>query len=53
MGKKAKIVLDGSKIVNAGRIIESLIGRNVKIQEFNYKPKGYRFIVGDYSDIVL
>jgi len=47
------VIMDGSTIINAGRIVESLIGRNVKIQERNSKPKGYRFVVGDYSDIVL
>ena len=47
------VIMDGSKIINAGRIVESLIGRNVKIQECNSKPRGYRFIVGDNSDIVL
>ncbi|HIH69037.1 glucose-1-phosphate thymidylyltransferase [Methermicoccus shengliensis] len=47
------VIMDGSKIINAGRFVESLIGRNVKIQECNSKPRGYRFIVGDNSDIVL
>jgi len=47
------VIMDGSKIINAGRIVESLIGRNVKIQECNSKPRGYRFVVGDNSDIVL
>lgn len=47
------VIMDGSAIINAGRIVESLIGRNVKIQECNSKPKGYRFVVGDNSDIVL
>jgi len=45
--------MDGSIIINAGRIVESLIGRNVKIVEANSKPKGCRFVVGDNSNIVL
>ncbi len=47
------VIMDGSKIVNAGRVIESLIGRNVRIQECGFKPRGHRFVVGDNSDIVL
>ena len=47
------VIMDGSTIVNAGRIVESLIGRNVKIREHDSKPKGYRFVVGDNSHIVL
>lgn len=47
------IIMDESKIINAGRIVESLIGKNVRIQESISKPKGHRFIVGDNSDISL
>jgi len=47
------VVMDGSRIKNAGRIVESLIGRNVKIRENSTKPKGYRFIAGDNSEIML
>lgn len=47
------VIMDGSVIINAGRIVESLIGRNVKIREHDSKPKGCRFIVGDNSDIIL
>jgi glucose-1-phosphate thymidylyltransferase len=45
--------MDGSKVTNAGRIVESLIGRNVRIRESECKPKGSRLIVGDNSDIML
>jgi glucose-1-phosphate thymidylyltransferase len=47
------IIMDGSNIANAGRIVESLIGRNVRIRESECKPKGSRLIVGDNSDIML
>jgi len=47
------IIMDGSNIMNAGRIVESLVGRNVRIMESNGKPKGSRLIVGDNSDIML
>ena len=47
------IVLEGSEIVNAGRIVESLIGRNVKVLKCETKPAGRRLIVGDNSKIIL
>ncbi len=47
------IIMDDSQILNAGRIVESLIGKNVKIQENASLPKGHRFIVGDNSEIGL
>ena len=47
------IIMDESRIINAGKIVESLIGRNVKIQEGVALPKGHRLIVGDNSDISL
>jgi len=47
------IIMDKSKVLNAGRIVESLIGRNVRISESDCKPKGSRLIVGDNSDIML
>jgi len=47
------IIMDDSRIVNAGKIVESLIGRNVRIQEGIALPKGNRLIVGDNSDISL
>lgn len=47
------IIMDESRIVNAGKIVESLIGRNVRIQEGVALPKGNRLIVGDNSEISL
>jgi len=47
------VIMEGSKIINAGRIIESLIGRGVTIQKGDSKPMGQRFVVGDNSNIVL
>ncbi len=47
------VVMDGSEIINAGRIVESLIGRGVKIIEGDSWPKGNRFIVGDNSVVVI
>lgn len=47
------IIMDDSRISNAGKIVESLIGKNVRIREGVSKPKGHRLIVGDNSDISL
>jgi len=47
------IVMAGCSIVNASRIIESLIGKNVRIRENGEKPAGNKFIVGDNSEIRL
>jgi glucose-1-phosphate thymidylyltransferase len=47
------IIMDFSEIMSAGRIVESLVGRNVRITESVGKPKGSRLIIGDNSDIML
>jgi len=47
------VVMDGSKIVNAGRIVESLIGRGVRIRENDSKPKGHKLVIGDNSEIII
>jgi glucose-1-phosphate thymidylyltransferase len=47
------VVMAGSSLLNAGRILESLIGKNVKIRENGCKPVGNRFVVGDNSEIML
>jgi glucose-1-phosphate thymidylyltransferase len=45
------IVMEGAKIVNAEKIVESLIGKNVNIEKDNKLPKGRRFIIGDSSKV--
>lgn len=47
------VIMSDCMILNAGRVLESLIGKNVKIRENVLKPLGNRFVVGDNSDIVL
>jgi len=47
------IIMDDSTISKAGKVVESLIGRNVRVQEGLALPKGNRLIVGDNSDISL
>ena len=47
------VVLDESVIENAGRIVESLIGRGVRIRKGNSRPSGHRFVIGDNSELTL
>jgi len=47
------IILPDSEILNAGRIVESLIGRGVKILKGNTHPFGKKLVVGDNSRITL
>lgn len=48
---EGSIVMDGTKINVRRKIVDSLIGANVNISESCKKPKGYRFIVGDSSEV--
>ncbi len=47
------VIMEECSISNAGRIMESLVGKNVNIRENGGRPMGHRLIVGDNSDIVL
>lgn len=47
------IILPDSEIRDAGRIVESLIGRGVKIIKGNSHPLGRKFIIGDNSRVIL
>jgi glucose-1-phosphate thymidylyltransferase len=48
------IVLEGSEIANVPlRIDGSLVGRNVKIRHSEIKPKAYRFMLGDRSELEI
>jgi len=47
------VIMAKSTILGAGRIIESMIGKNVRIQENGGRPAGNRFVVGDNSEIML
>ncbi len=48
------IVLEGSSICDLGdRMEASLIGRNVKLERSNSRPRAYRFMVGDNSEIKI
>jgi len=48
---EGSIVMDGTKINVRRKIVDSLIGANVSISESCKKPKGYRFVVGDSSEV--
>jgi glucose-1-phosphate thymidylyltransferase len=46
------IVLEGSRIHDIGtRIEDSLIGKNVRLHRVPAKPKAYRFMLGDNSEV--
>jgi glucose-1-phosphate thymidylyltransferase len=48
------IVLEGSSVIDVGaRVESSLIGRNVRVYRSEAKPKSFRLMVGDRSDIGL
>jgi len=48
------IVLEASHIIGIGsRIESSLLGRNVRLQRGDVRPKTYKFMVGDNSEIQL
>jgi glucose-1-phosphate thymidylyltransferase len=46
------IVMEDSEIISAGRIVESLIGKAVKIKRKEQLPNGRKLIVGDRSEII-
>jgi glucose-1-phosphate thymidylyltransferase len=48
---EGSIVMDGTKIDITRKIVDSLIGANVSISESLQKPNGYRFVVGDSSEV--
>lgn len=46
------IVLEGSTITNIEhRVVDSLIGKNVRIHREPVKPSAYRFMLGDNSEV--
>ena len=46
------IVLEGAKITDlANRVVDSLIGKNVRIYRQPVKPSAYRFMLGDNSEV--
>lgn len=46
------IILENSKILDInGRIEDSLIGKNVEVKRVESKPKAYKFMLGDQSEV--
>lgn len=48
---ESSIVMDGAFVNCSKKIVDSLIGANVKILDSEQVPRGCRFIVGDSSDV--
>jgi glucose-1-phosphate thymidylyltransferase len=47
------VVMDGAKLINAGNVVDSMIGRGAVIEKNNSLPKGSKFIIGDNSWVRL
>lgn len=47
------IIMDGTVVKCGGRIVESLIGKEVKIMERNQHPIGRKLVLGDRSQVIL
>lgn len=47
------VVLNGSKIRHAGRIVDSLIGKEVTIVKHDGPTQGHRFVIGDNSEVYI
>jgi len=43
------VVMDGAKLINAGNIVDSMIGKGAVIERNKNLPKGNKFIIGDNS----
>ena len=43
------VLMDGAKLINAGNIVDSMIGRGAVIEKNKNLPKGNKFIIGDNS----
>jgi glucose-1-phosphate thymidylyltransferase len=41
------VLMEGARIIDAGDIVDSIIGRDVIIEKNNKLPKGNKFIIGD------
>ncbi len=43
------VLMDGAKLINAGNIVDSMIGRGAVIEKNKSLPKGNKFVIGDNS----
>jgi glucose-1-phosphate thymidylyltransferase len=47
------VVMDDAKLINAGNVVDSLIGRGAVIEKNKSLPKGSKFVIGDNSWVRL
>ena len=47
------VVLERSRILNAGRIVDSLVGRDVEVSRSRRRPRATRLMLGDHSVVDL
>jgi glucose-1-phosphate thymidylyltransferase len=47
------VILSGTRVVNAGRLEDSLLGREVAVTRSRRRPRATRLMVGDHSQIDL
>jgi len=47
------IFMENARIINAGRIVDSLIGKNIVIKKGDNLPKGKKLIIGDNSQVII
>ena len=48
-GVEDSVVMDGAKLINAGDIVDSMIGRGAVVEKNKSLPEGSKFIIGDTS----
>jgi glucose-1-phosphate thymidylyltransferase len=46
------IVMENTRISDSGRIVDSLIGKDIEIKKEDALPKGRRFVLGDGSQVI-
>jgi glucose-1-phosphate thymidylyltransferase len=47
------VIMDGAKLLNAGKVIDSMVGRGAVIEKNKYPPQGGKYIIGEFSWIRL
>jgi glucose-1-phosphate thymidylyltransferase len=47
------VVLAGCTVRDIGRIVDSLLGREVEIGRSDRKPSAYRLMLGDHSQVSI
>lgn len=47
------IIMEGGNVLNAGRILDSLVGKEVKLKKDNTIMKGAKLFLGDRSEVIL